>query len=134
MWRTAHPQNRMKIGGINQTYEGLILRLQRSILSKDKEAMQPHIRAFVERAVTFTTCPDCGGERAAALAELNARFAAEAVILGTAMEELSMVLLTMPVFFPVIVQAMGATKLNRPPGFARVVIDGRGGHRCDWPR
>jgi excinuclease UvrABC ATPase subunit len=60
-----HEPVRMKIGGINQTYEGLILRLQRSILSKDKEAMQPHIRAFVDRAVTFTTCPDCRGTRLA---------------------------------------------------------------------
>jgi excinuclease UvrABC ATPase subunit len=54
---------RMKIAGINMTYEGLIPRLQKSMLSKDKEAMQPHVRAFVERAVTFTTCPDCGGTR-----------------------------------------------------------------------
>jgi excinuclease UvrABC ATPase subunit len=54
---------RMKIEGINMTYEGLILRLQKSMLSKDKEAMQPHIRAFVERAVTFTACPECGGTR-----------------------------------------------------------------------
>ena len=60
-----HEPVRMKIGGINQTYEGLILRLQRSVLSKDKEAMQPHIRAFVDRAVTFTTCPDCDGTRLA---------------------------------------------------------------------
>ena len=58
-----HEPVRMKIGGINQTYEGLVLRLQRSILSKDPEGMQPHIRAFVDRAVTFTTCPDCGGSR-----------------------------------------------------------------------
>jgi excinuclease ABC A subunit len=58
-----HEPVRMKIGGINQTYEGLILRLQRSILSKDKEAMQPHIRAFVDRAVTFAACPGCGGSR-----------------------------------------------------------------------
>jgi excinuclease UvrABC ATPase subunit len=54
---------RMKIEGINMTYEGLILRVQKSMLSKDVEAMQPHIRAFVERAVTFTTCPECGGTR-----------------------------------------------------------------------
>jgi excinuclease UvrABC ATPase subunit len=54
---------RMKIAGINMTYEGLIPRIQRSMLSKDKEGMQPHIRAFVDRAVTFTTCPDCGGTR-----------------------------------------------------------------------
>ena len=54
---------RMKIAGINMTYEGLVLRVQKSMLSKDKEAMQPHIRAFVERAVTFTACPDCGGSR-----------------------------------------------------------------------
>ncbi|MEU6118709.1 excinuclease ABC subunit UvrA [Streptomyces sp. NPDC047117] len=57
---------RMKIAGINMTYEGLIPRIQKSMLSKDKEAMQPHIRAFVERAVTFATCPDCDGTRLAA--------------------------------------------------------------------
>jgi excinuclease UvrABC ATPase subunit len=60
-----HEPVRMKIGGINQTYEGLVLRVQRSMLSKDKESMQPHIRAFVDRAVTFTTCPECGGTRLA---------------------------------------------------------------------
>jgi len=54
---------RMKIEGINMTYEGLIPRVQKSILSKDREAMQPHIRAFVDRAVTFTACPECGGTR-----------------------------------------------------------------------
>ncbi|WP_406275711.1 excinuclease ABC subunit UvrA [Nocardia sp. NBC_00881] len=54
---------RMKIAGINMTYEGLIPRVQKSMLAKDKEAMQPHIRAFVDRAVTFTTCPECGGTR-----------------------------------------------------------------------
>ena len=54
---------RMKIAGINMTYEGLILRIQKSFLSKDKEAMQPHIRAFVDRAVAFTTCPECEGTR-----------------------------------------------------------------------
>ncbi|HEX7486217.1 MAG TPA: hypothetical protein VF332_08700, partial [Vicinamibacterales bacterium] len=54
---------RMKIEGINMTYQGLVLRIQDSYLSKDVEAMQPHIRAFVERAVTFTTCPECGGTR-----------------------------------------------------------------------
>ncbi|MGH9129361.1 MAG: ATP-binding cassette domain-containing protein [Acidimicrobiales bacterium] len=54
---------RMKIEGINMTYEGLIPRVNRSMLAKDKEAMQPHIRAFVDRAVTFTVCPECGGTR-----------------------------------------------------------------------
>jgi excinuclease UvrABC ATPase subunit len=58
-----HEPTRMKIAGINMTYEGLIPRIQKSMLSKDKEAMQPHVRAFVDRAVTFTTCPDCGGTR-----------------------------------------------------------------------
>src|SRR6202008_5109381 len=58
-----HEPVRMKIAGINMTYEGLIVRVQRSMLSKGKEAMQPHVRAFVDRAVTFTTCPDCGGTR-----------------------------------------------------------------------
>ncbi|SDS75653.1 ATP-binding cassette domain-containing protein [Microterricola viridarii] len=54
---------KVKINGINITYEGLVLKLQKSLLSKDREAMQPHIRAFVDRAVTFTACPDCGGTR-----------------------------------------------------------------------
>ncbi|MEU0402598.1 excinuclease ABC subunit UvrA [Streptomyces sp. NPDC006197] len=58
-----HEPVRMKIAGINMTYEGLIPRIQKSFLAKDKEGMQPHIRAFVERAVTFTTCPDCDGTR-----------------------------------------------------------------------
>jgi excinuclease UvrABC ATPase subunit len=54
---------RMKIAGINMTYEGLIPRIQKSFLAKDPEAMQPHIRAFADRAVTFTACPECGGTR-----------------------------------------------------------------------
>ncbi|MBT9501120.1 MAG: excinuclease ABC subunit UvrA [Burkholderiaceae bacterium] len=54
---------KIKVDGINLTYEGLIPKLQKSMLSKDVEAMQPHIRAFVERAVTFTTCPECAGTR-----------------------------------------------------------------------
>ncbi len=54
---------KVKINGINITYEGLVVKLQKSLLSKDREAMQPHIRAFVDRAVTFTACPDCGGTR-----------------------------------------------------------------------
>ena len=58
-----HEPVRMKIAGINMTYEGLIPRIQRSMLAKDADAMQPHIRAFVDRAVTFTTCPECGGTR-----------------------------------------------------------------------
>ncbi|MEV6740364.1 excinuclease ABC subunit UvrA [Streptomyces sp. NPDC051104] len=58
-----HEPTRMKISGINMTYEGLILRVQKSLLAKDREAMQPHIRAFVDRAVTFTACPDCDGTR-----------------------------------------------------------------------
>src|SRR5215472_6816910 len=60
-----HEPVRMKIEGINMTYEGLIPRVSKSMLAKDKEAMQPHIRAFVDRAVTFTTCPDCDGTRLA---------------------------------------------------------------------
>ncbi|MEV6050426.1 excinuclease ABC subunit UvrA [Streptomyces sp. NPDC052107] len=59
---------RMKIAGINMTYEGLIPRIQKSMLAKDKEGMQPHIRAFVERAVTFTVCPECEGTRLTAAA------------------------------------------------------------------
>ena len=53
----------MKVESINLTYEGLIPKIQKSFLSKDVDAMQPHIRAFVERAVTFTPCPECKGTR-----------------------------------------------------------------------
>ncbi|OUC92630.1 ATP-binding cassette domain-containing protein [Streptosporangium minutum] len=54
---------KVKVENINMTYEGLVPKIQKSMLSKDKEALQPHIRAFVERAVTFTACPECGGTR-----------------------------------------------------------------------
>jgi excinuclease UvrABC ATPase subunit len=54
---------KVKINGVNLTYEGLIPKLQKSMLSKDPDALQPHIRAFVDRAVTFKACPDCGGTR-----------------------------------------------------------------------
>src|SRR5438132_8915241 len=54
---------RVKIKGVNLTYEGLVPKVQKSMLSKDPDALQPHIRAFVDRAVTFTACPDCGGTR-----------------------------------------------------------------------
>ena len=54
---------KVKVQGVNLTYEGLIPKIQKSFLSKDKEALQPHIRAFVERAVTFSACPECGGTR-----------------------------------------------------------------------
>ncbi len=58
-----HEATKVKVSGINLTYEGLIPRITKSFLSKDIEALQPHIRAFVERAVTFTACPECGGTR-----------------------------------------------------------------------
>ncbi|MFD3539144.1 ATP-binding cassette domain-containing protein [Streptomyces sp. NPDC058662] len=54
---------KVKVEGVNITYEGLIPKIQKSFLSKDRESMQPHIRAFVDRAVTFTSCPECGGTR-----------------------------------------------------------------------
>ncbi len=54
---------KIKVEGINLTYEGLIPKIQKSMLSKDIDALQPHVRAFVERAVTFSTCPDCDGTR-----------------------------------------------------------------------
>ncbi|MBV9600757.1 MAG: excinuclease ABC subunit UvrA, partial [Chloroflexi bacterium] len=54
---------KVKVNGVNLTYEGLIPKLQKSMLSKDPEALQPHIRAFVDRAVTFMACPECGGTR-----------------------------------------------------------------------
>src|SRR5256884_6866539 len=54
---------KIKVDGINLTYEGLIPRIQKSMLSKEVDSLQPHIRAFVERAVTFGVCPDCDGTR-----------------------------------------------------------------------
>jgi excinuclease ABC A subunit len=54
---------KVKVDGINLTYEGLVPKVRKSFLSKDPESMQPHVRAFVERAVTFTTCPECDGTR-----------------------------------------------------------------------
>jgi excinuclease UvrABC ATPase subunit len=54
---------RIRVDDVNLTYEGLIPRIQKSMLSKDRGALQPHIRAFVDRAITLTSCPDCGGTR-----------------------------------------------------------------------
>ncbi|GEP39103.1 excinuclease ABC subunit A [Nocardioides psychrotolerans] len=54
---------KIKVEGINLTFDGIIPKIQKSMLSKDPEAMQPHVRRFVERAVTFQRCPDCGGTR-----------------------------------------------------------------------
>ena len=59
---------KIKVDNINLTYEGLIPRMQKSFLSKDVSALQPHVRAFVERAVTFAACPECGGTRLSAAA------------------------------------------------------------------
>ncbi|MER5992102.1 excinuclease ABC subunit UvrA [Streptomyces viridosporus] len=59
---------KVKVNGVNLTYEGLIPKIQKSFLAKDRESMQPHIRAFVDRAVTFTDCPDCDGTRLSELA------------------------------------------------------------------
>lgn len=59
---------RIKVEGINLTYTGLVPAIQRSLLSKDLDSLQPHLRAFVERTVTFTTCPDCAGTRLSATA------------------------------------------------------------------
>ncbi|MBB6171696.1 excinuclease UvrABC ATPase subunit [Nocardiopsis mwathae] len=58
-----HEPIKVKVQGVNYTYEGLIPKIDKTFLAKDKEAMQPHIRAFVDRAVTFQTCSDCGGTR-----------------------------------------------------------------------
>jgi excinuclease UvrABC ATPase subunit len=58
-----HEPVRVKVNGVNVTYEGLIPKIQKSILSKDRESLQPHLREFVDRAVTFTTCPECEGTR-----------------------------------------------------------------------
>jgi excinuclease UvrABC ATPase subunit len=58
-----HEPTRVKVNGVNVTYEGLVLKVERSFLAKDQQTLQPHIRAFVERAVSFTSCPECGGTR-----------------------------------------------------------------------
>ena len=63
-----HEPVRVKVNGVNVTYEGLIPKVQKSILSKDRESLQPHMREFVDRAVTFTTCPECDGTRLSAAA------------------------------------------------------------------
>ena len=62
---------KIKVEGINLTYEGVIPKIQKSMLSKDVEAMQPHIRAFVDRVITFTTCPECDGTRLTAEARAS---------------------------------------------------------------
>src|SRR3712207_9393903 len=54
---------KVKVEGINLTYEGVIPKVQKSMLSKDIEALQPHVRRFVERVITFQTCPECEGTR-----------------------------------------------------------------------
>ncbi|MER7896864.1 excinuclease ABC subunit UvrA [Streptomyces sp. NPDC096046] len=59
---------KVKVNGVNLTYEGLIPKIRKTFLSKDRESMQPHIRAFVDRAVTFTRCPECDGTRLSELA------------------------------------------------------------------
>ncbi|WP_344524516.1 excinuclease ABC subunit UvrA [Streptomyces albiaxialis] len=66
-----HEPTKVKIRGTNLTYEGLFLRIRKSFLAKDREAMQPHIRAFVDRAVTFTDCPECEGTRLSAAARAS---------------------------------------------------------------
>jgi excinuclease UvrABC ATPase subunit len=62
---------KIKVEGVNLTFEGIIPKIQKSMLSKDPEAMQPHVRRFVERAVTFQTCPDCDGTRLTAEARAS---------------------------------------------------------------
>jgi excinuclease UvrABC ATPase subunit len=75
---------KIKVDGINLTYAGLIPQIQKSFLSKDVDAMQPHIRAFVERAVVFTTCPECDGTRlaeAARASKINGKNIADACVM-----------------------------------------------------
>lgn len=57
------PAVKLRIAGVNTTYEGLVLKVQRMYLAKERESAQPHIRAFIDRVATFTTCPECGGAR-----------------------------------------------------------------------
>jgi excinuclease UvrABC ATPase subunit len=76
---------KVKIKGVNLTYEGLVPKVQKSFLSKDRDAMQPQIRAFVDRAVTFTRCPDCGGSRLNAAA-LSSKIKGRSIADCTAMQ------------------------------------------------
>jgi excinuclease UvrABC ATPase subunit len=76
---------KIKVEGINLTYEGLVPRIQKSMLSKDVDTLQPHVRAFVQRAVTFTTCPECGGTRLAEAAR-SARIAGISIADACAMQ------------------------------------------------
>jgi len=76
---------KIKVDGINLTYEGLVPKIQRSMLSKDVDSLQPHVRAFVERAVTFGTCPDCAGTRLSEAAR-SARIAGISIADACAMQ------------------------------------------------
>ncbi|MEU4569264.1 excinuclease ABC subunit UvrA [Micromonospora sp. NPDC023956] len=69
---------KIKVGGSTLSYEGLVVKVRRLYLTKDRESMQPHIRAFVDRAVAFATCPDCGGSRLNAAAR-SARVAGRTI-------------------------------------------------------
>jgi excinuclease UvrABC ATPase subunit len=62
-WFMYQPATKVKAAGMNTNYEGLAVKVQRIFLAKDRESVQPHIRAFIDRAATFTTCPECGGTR-----------------------------------------------------------------------
>ncbi|MEU8258965.1 excinuclease ABC subunit UvrA [Micromonospora inaquosa] len=79
------PATKIKVGGNNWTYEGLAVKVKRLLLAKDRESMQPHIRAFVDRAVTFTSCGDCGGTRLNAAA-LSSRIAGHTIAACSAMQ------------------------------------------------
>ncbi|MEU1683240.1 excinuclease ABC subunit UvrA [Micromonospora zamorensis] len=79
------PATKIKVGSNNWTYEGLAVKVKRLLLTKDRESMQPHIRAFVDRAVTFTTCGDCGGTRLNAAA-LSSRIAGRNIADCSAMQ------------------------------------------------
>jgi excinuclease UvrABC ATPase subunit len=80
-----HEPTKVRINNINLSYEGLIPKIQKSMLSKDVDAMQPHIRAFVERAVTFTTCPECDGTRLNAAAR-SSKIAGKSIADACAMQ------------------------------------------------
>ncbi|MHA4948137.1 ATP-binding cassette domain-containing protein [Micromonospora sp. SD19] len=79
------PATKIKVGSNNWTYEGLAVKVKRLLLAKDRESMQPHIRAFVDRAVTFTICGDCGGTRLNAAA-LSSRIAGHTIADCSAMQ------------------------------------------------
>ena len=90
-----HEGTRVKVQGINRSYEGLLVRLQKSMFTKDRDSLQPHIRRFVDRAATYADCPDCGGSRLSEAAR-SSRIEGKNIAEACAMEKRSVRLQRIP--------------------------------------